>query len=302
MLNRIAILLILLSYARSGFGQTENVQIKGYFKTDSVRLGEPIDYFLIANYPRTWQVLLPDSTFNFFPFEFQKKHYSHTKTEKDISTDSVVYTLTTFEIDSMQFLALPAYVVQSTDCTIFQSQSDTVFFSHLITQLPDSLSAEQLPLRTNTSYNPVSWLFNYPLFSIIGGVILILIIIVWLVFGKKIKKHFLVKRLNKNHESFMREYDAHIEKLKTGFTVENAEKSIIVWKNYMEELLRKPYTKFTTRELKSLEQDENLYSSLATIDRAIYGRMNPNSLESFIVLREYSQTKFTKKLEELTHE
>ncbi len=299
MFNRalLSILFFLVTFA----AQAQEIRVVGRFKADSVKLGEPIEYYVTTKYPSQWQVLLPDSTFSFSPFDFQKKIYFPTSTKNDISTDSVLYVLNTFEIDSIQTLKIPAFVVLPNDCTIYESNTDTVFFKHLVSQVPDSLAAEQLPLKTNTAYNAVSWLFNYPVFSIVAGALLLICILVWLIFGKKIKRHFTLKRLTKNHHAFILSYDSAIEKLKAGFTPESAERSVLIWKQYMEDLITKPYTKSTTRELKAIEKNENLISALQVIDRSIYGRIPPDTLDSFLNLKEFSQVQFNKKLEELKH-
>ncbi len=279
----------------------QEVRVLGQFKTDTVKLGEPIEYYLTAKYPSQWQVLLPDSTFSFAPFEFQKKVYFPTQTKDSISTDSVLYVFNTFEIDSIQILKVPAFVVLTNDCTIYESNFDTVFFKRMVDHVPDSVSADKLPLKTNTAYNSVRWLFNYPVFSIIVGLLIVISILVWIIFGKKIKQHFTLKRLTKNHQEFIHHFDLAVEKLKSGFTPQSAESSVIIWKKYMEDLVTKPYTKSTTRELKEIENNEKLVSALHVIDRSIYGSIPPDTLDSFLNLKEFSQLQFNKKMEELKH-
>jgi hypothetical protein len=281
--------------------QAQQMTVTGQFKTDSVKLGEPIEYYMTAKYPSQWQVLFPDSTFSFAPFDFQKKKYFATRTINNQSTDSVVYVLATYEIDSLQTLKLPAFVVLPNDCTVYESNIDTVFFKHLVDNVPDSLAAEQLPLKTNTAYSPVSWLFNYPVLSIVVGVLVLVLILVWVLFGKRIKKHFTLKRLTKRHQEFISAFDTATERMKGTFTPESAERSVLIWKKYMEELLTKPYTKSTTRELKEIEKDEKLASALHVIDRSIYGSIPPGSLDSFLNLKEFSQLQFNKKMEELRY-
>jgi hypothetical protein len=51
----------------------QEISVVGHFKIDSVKLGEPLEYFVTINYPSQWQVLLPDSTFSFSPFEYQQR-------------------------------------------------------------------------------------------------------------------------------------------------------------------------------------------------------------------------------------
>jgi hypothetical protein len=297
--NRVFILFLFITSTFTSLAQ--EVIVRGQFKTDSVKLGEPIEYYLIAKYPSQWQVLLPDSTFSFAPFDFQKKIYFPTRTINNQSTDSVLYILSTYEIDSIQTLKIPAFVVLPNDCTAYESNIDTVFFKRLVNNLPDSVSAERLPLKTNTAYNAVNWLFNYPVASIIIGALLIISILVWIIFGKKIKQHFTLKRLTKNHLEFIKNFESSVEQLESGFTPESAEHSIIIWKKYMEDLVTRPYTKSTTRELKEIENNETLISALRVIDRSIYGRIPPDTLDSFLNLKEFSQSQFNKKLEELKH-
>lgn len=299
MSNRVFILFLFITSTFTSLAQ--EVSVRGQFKTDSVKLGEPIEYYLIAKYPSQWQVLLPDSTFSFAPFDFQKKVYFPTRTINNQSTDSVLYILSTYEIDSIQALKIPAFVVLPNDCTSYESNVDTVFFKRLVSHVPDSVSAEQLPLKTNTAYNAVNWLFNYPVASIIIGALLIISILVWIIFGKKIKRHFTLKRLTKNHLEFIKNFELSVERLESGFTPESAERSVIIWKKYMEDLVTRPYTKSTTRELKEIENNETLISALRVIDRSIYGRIPPDTLDSFLNLKEFSQSQFNKKLEELKH-
>ncbi len=299
MFNRVLILLVFI--CGSFISLAQEISIRGRFKSDSVKLGEPVEYYLIATYPSQWQVLLPDSTFSFAPFDFQKKIYFHTKTKNNQSTDSVLYILSTYEIDSIQTLKIPAFVALPNDCTSYESNVDTVFFKRLVSHVPDSVSAEQLPLKTNTAYNAVNWLFNYPVASIIVGALVFISILVWIIFGKKIKRHFVLKRLTKNHLAFASDFDLSLENLKSRFTPESAESSVLIWKKYMEALVTRPYTKSTTRELKEIENNETLTSALRVIDRSIYGRIEPDTLDSFLNLKEFSQSQFNKKLEELKH-
>lgn len=295
------VLTIIFIFTSVSMAHAQELSVSGRFKADTVKLGQPIEYYVTTSYPSHWQVLLPDSTFLFTPFEFQKRIYFPTRTKNNISTDSVIYILNTFEIDSIQTLKVSAFVVLPNDCTVYESNIDTVLFKHLVSHVPDSLSADKLPLKTNTAYNAVNWLFNYPVFSIIIGILILISILIWVIFGKKIKQHFIVKRLTKKHHEFIDHFDSAIEKLKNSFTPESAESSVIIWKTYMEDLVTRPYTKSTTRELKAIEKNENLINALQIIDRSIYGRIPPDSLDSFMNLKEFSKSQFNKKLEELKH-
>jgi hypothetical protein len=296
-----SLLITVFGFLFIGNVNAQSIDIKGKFGSDSIKLGETVPYTLTATYPTNLQIILPDSTYSFLPFEYQKKKFFSTVSKDNISKDSVIYYLTTFEIDSIQTLKLPAFVIHERDCTLIESNVDTIFFIPQVGALPDSLSTSQLPLKTNTEYNPVQWLLNYPLYSIIGGGLIVLAILVWLIFGKSIRIYFILKQLNKKHEEFIQSFDEGMSKLKSELSPVSAERIIVIWKQYMEDLVSKPYTKYTSKELVELEKNELLLKSLHKIDQSIYGYLPPNSFESFDNLKEYSKNQFNKKIEIIRH-
>lgn len=270
------------------------------FEGDSVRIGLPIRYTVVAQYPSHYQVLFPDSTFSFAPFEFQSKKFVPTKTQNNNSYDSVVYTLVSFEIDSLQTLRVPVFQVQKRDSLVYLTEPDTLFFSALVGPLPDSLAINQLPLKTNTAYNKVSWILNYPVLLIVGGVLLLTAIVVWVLFGKRIRKHFVLKRLHTKHTSFLSAFDQSVQKLNQAFQPDVAERSITIWKKYMEDISSKPYTKFTSKEIRELEKGE-LTQALQAVDRMIYARLQPENFSAFEQLKEFTINRFNQKLQEVKH-
>jgi hypothetical protein len=276
----------------------QEVKVTGRFIQDSVRLGQPVAFYLTAHYPATATILFPDSTFSFAPFEFQKKSFVPTSTKHGFSYDSVVYTLLTFEIDSLQFLQLPLFVVNEKDCVAVSSTTDTLLFSKLVKNLPDTVQLANVPLKTNTNYLKVSWLLNYPILLIVGAILLILLIVGWIIFGKRIKKYFQLKKLTKNHQTFLNQLNTAVEKLQSNFSPRATESALLLWKKYLENLVDKPYTKFTTKEINELEKDERMIQSLASIDRMIYANQ-PDQIDHFANLKSYSEDQFYKKLDEI---
>ncbi len=289
---------ILLFIAQAAYAQ--EVKVHARFEGDSVRIGLPIRYTVVAQYPSHYQVLFPDSTFSFAPFEFQSKKFVPTKTQNNNSYDSVVYTLVSFEIDSLQTLRVPVFQVQKRDSLVYLTEPDTLFFSALVGPLPDSLAINQLPLKTNTAYNKVSWILNYPVLLIVGGVLLLTAIVVWVLFGKRIRKHFVLKRLHAKHTSFLSAFDQSVQKLNQAFQPDVAERSITIWKKYMEDISSKPYTKFTSKEIRELEKGE-LTQALQAVDRMIYARLQPENFSAFEQLKEFTINRFNQKLQEVKH-
>jgi hypothetical protein len=280
---------------------TAQVVVRSGFLQDSVVIGDQINYYLTATYPKKLQLLFPDSTYTFQPFEFIRKQYFTTQTHDTISYDSAIYTLSTFEVDLVQSLQLPVSVLHQQDCTTFLSIRDSVFLQELVKQpLSDTVKAENLPLISNTAYEPVDWLLNYPLLSYIGAGMLILSIAVWLIFGKKIRKHFMIKRLRKQHENFVNSFTEQVEVLRQRFTPLQTEQALSNWKYYMESLDEKPYARLTTKETAALLQNEGLANYLRLVDTAIYGR-NQQVEESLLHLREHATKTFQQKLEKVAH-
>ncbi len=279
----------------------QEIKVQGKFSSDSVKLGKPIEFYLSAHYPEKLNLLFPDSIFSYAPFELQKKKYFTTKTIDGISVDSVTYFLSTYEVDSIQTLKLPVFVVNAIDCTQVFSNTDTVYFQHLVKSIPDSLTAEKLPLKTNVNYLGVRWQLNYILAGIIAVILIVALVLVWVFFGKKIRKYFRLKKLVKSYESFRTQFDSSLDKLNKDFSPQSAEQSLVIWKKYLESLMARPYTKYTSKEIRAIEKSEELGLSLMAIDKMIYGHQQGNSVTPFSSLKTYVQQQFEKKKAEVTN-
>src|SRR4051812_39421950 len=196
----------------------DSTRAKGYFLSDSVSIGQSVPYILTARYPRTMQVLFPDSVYSFTPFEISAQKFFPTITTGKSSYDSVVYLLTSFEIDIIQQLRLPVFVVQEKDCVPVFPPLDRISLRHQVASVPDSVAVDKLPLKVNTAYQKVKWILNYPIALIAIGSLLVILIIVWLIFGKKIRKYFALKRLNKGYQDFLGRFNAALVKLNSQFS------------------------------------------------------------------------------------
>lgn len=298
MIRSLAVVLLILIQINA-FSQEVNVT-SGFIK-DSVAIGEPVSYYLTARYPERVMALFPDSTFKFSPFEFNSKQFFATKTVNGISYDSAVYTLSTFEIDPTQYLSLPVYVTTARDCTAFESTRDSIFLIEQI-KIPagDTLAIKNLELKSNTLYERVRMQFNTFILMIVLGVLLVAAIIVWIIFGKKIIRHFRIKRLEKQFKKFIAAFSEQIEDATKTFSREKTERALSTWKKYQEQLERKPYTKLTTREIVRMDQDEALEESLSAVDKSIYGN-KPVAAEPLQTLKVIAEQRFMKKIEQLRH-
>jgi len=278
----------------------QDVTVRSGFFLDSLKIGDQTGFYLAAKYPSNLNIIFPDSTYNFAPFEYERKRYFPTQTTQGQSYDSVVYYLSTFEVDRVQTLSLPVFQLNPQDCTRFTSPPDTILLTELVKNLPDTLTAENLPLRVNTIYENVSYLFNYPVLLISIAVLLVGSVIVWFAFGKKIIRHFRLKKMLKAHQKFLDSYSAQIDAVKTAFSSVTTENALSLWKKYMENLEARPYTKLTTRETMQLENNDVLGRNLHAIDGAIYGH-DTAVVESLENLKQFADQRFSKKLEEVKH-
>jgi hypothetical protein len=280
--------------------QAQDVKVSGKFLADSIKIGEPVGYTFTARYPQHLTLLFPDSTYAFSPFEFSKKIFFSTKTTNGFSYDSTVYYFTTFELDNIQTLSLPAFVVSVRDCTVIAAEPDSVFLVGLAETPPDSLSAENLPLKTDILYEDVWHQFNYVIVLIVLTAFAVVSLIAWIVFGKRIIKYFKLKKIIKRHQEFINSFSSNLQQLNTANSSEKTEQTVLLWKKYMEYLEQKPYTKLTTRETVSITPDETLGKSLKSIDGAIYGH-NQNVISALEYLMQFSENQFQKRLAEVKH-
>jgi len=256
------------------FGMTQisaqEIKPKGYFLRDSIKIGEEIGYALSVKYPKEYQIIYPDSTFDYGSFEFYSKTFFDTKVDNTYALDSVVYNVSTFEIDPILGLQLPIYILNGPDSIEIFSNSDSVILVQYITQVPDSLQ-----LVKNVDYHPVTYDLNYPYLLISAGILIVLIIAALLLFGGKIRTKIKRYRLRKDFEKFSLNLEKGINNIRQNPADKSLiEEVLVVWKKYMEGLENKPFTKYTSKEISRVGYGEKLDIVLKSIDRAIYSNID----------------------------
>ncbi|WP_296619272.1 hypothetical protein [Marivirga sp.] len=274
-------LIFSLAFTINLFGQ--QIEPKGKFLQDSMAIGEPVQYSLSIRYPADFQILMPDSLYDYAPFEYTRKQYFQTRTDSVKSFDSVVYTLTSFEIDKVQKLKLPVFIVKGKDSTAIFADLDSVFLEEQIQVVSDSLQ-----MKTETTISKLDKDFNYPYliaFLIALGIIILLVIII---FGKKLRKKWQIWRLNKRHNKFRTSFEDKLSAV-GDMPVEKIEKLLYTWKKHAEFISKSPYAKLTSKEINQMQQNEELYENLKSIDRTIYSsKGRENATEAFKFLLNYA--------------
>ncbi|MDJ1503875.1 hypothetical protein [Xanthocytophaga agilis] len=245
----------------------------GKFLVDSAKIGLPIRYTLSFRHPAEMQVIFPDSGYNFSPFEWDHKDYFPTRTDAKGSIDSVVYTLTTFNIAPIQKLQLPVYIVQQKDCTTVYATIDSVVVQQLLGQPSRFLSP-----KTNVEYIPVPQTLDYRLILVIFLASGLLLLLLYVVFGRQIKRQYRLYRLWREHRSFVSHYEKLRRKVRQQKETSAVEMTVVLWKQYMELLHDKPYSSYTTKEITEIISNSKLSDSLQIADRAIYGNSMPEEI------------------------
>ena len=163
------------------------VQAQGFslpeakFLKDSVKIGEPIKLSLVFKHNPEMELFFADSSYDYAPFEFIKKEYYQTVTTEDISRDSVVYTLSTFELEPRLSLSLPIYILQIGDTSKLYSDPATVILDEIVRRI-----TPQDSLKADTNYRVLNTKLNYPYLLIGVGMLIFVALITFVFFRKKL--------------------------------------------------------------------------------------------------------------------
>lgn len=287
----LAIIALVCSFGLNG----QEITVKGGFVEDSLMIGQNVNFWMSATYPPDMEMVFPDSLYSFAPFEISSKTYFPTALKEGLAYDSTIYTIQSYEIDKIQYLKLPAIILNGADSTKLETPLDSIFLTELALNVSDTTA-----LKTNLDYQLVGTQFNYPLmYYVIGGLIL-LIIILLLIFGRKIIKWFKLRRLRSQYEEFSEAFNAYIKKLKVDPDPALAEKALVLWKGYQQRLDKVPFSVLTTKEILSQEFTQELEQPLRSVDRVVYGkRVQEDVFQDFEQIEDFTQERYSKKVEEI---
>lgn len=246
------------------------------FHKDSINVGEPVEVSLVLKHPSVLNILMPDTLYNFSPFEFIEKKIFPTKTLNNTSTDSVVYILQTFEVEVKQSLSLPVYIYARGDCTEIFSNRAEILISPLVHQVPNPVR-----LKSNNNFVEIKSQFNYPFWNIFLASLAGMGLLIFIFFGKKIRRKYLIYKLNKRHKKFLLEYTELTQQAVKNFKPFQIEKSVSRWKEHISYIEETPLYSFTSKEMLKYFKDENLTKSLHSLDKCIYGNFTPSESIKF---------------------
>ena len=297
MLRQLISTIIVISFA-TGTLAAQEITVRGGFFEKQVRLGEPVNYYLTAEYPANMEVLFPDSTFDFGIFEFERKQYFPSLYDSTTVIDSAVYTLTSFEIEPYQRLALPIFIISGQDSTSLAAASDSLIYLEVAPLASDTTS-----LITDLTPAQVPLQFNYPYYVIGAGILGFIALVLALVFGKKVLNQFRIRSVQRGFGLFSHKYDNLVSQVALSPQPDRVEQVVGYWKRYLEKLEGKPYTKLTTKELIAYTGDHRLKQNLIVIDKSIYGKTQEKEelLHKFQSIKDLAKEYQERKIAELKH-
>ncbi|WP_299757288.1 hypothetical protein [uncultured Pontibacter sp.] len=267
------LLLLLLSLCQLAADAQQLLQPKGYFNRDTIRLGELVQFTLLHRHPDTLEVILPAANYNFAPFELVRNDFYPTSTKAGVSTDSAVYTLRTFETDTLQQLALPVYILREQDTLSLFTDVNAVHLKQLVKTVQ-----EPLVVISSTALAPVEERFNWPIMLLWVVTVVAVVSLIWLLFGQSIKRRYKLYRLRKDHVYFASRFNSHKDRFQKSGVQASLEKAVTLWKNYLTKLERSGINSFTTKEIVEFyEDDEEVNTALRICDKAIYGNLQTES-------------------------
>ncbi|QMU28504.1 hypothetical protein [Adhaeribacter radiodurans] len=265
----------------------------GFFKRDSLKIGQIIPYTLYYQHPSNEEVIFPDSAFSFAPFEFVSKTFFPTRSSGEVSTDSAIYMLRTFDLSAVQHLQIPVIVWQNGASQQIKPASDSIFLQEMVKVTPQNVAS----LKSATKLMDVRKRFNYPYVLLGLGLLLILLLVIWGLFSRRIVANFKLYKLKNDHKAFVSRFNAHIERFNRSQSLQNIEKAITLWKNYLTRLEGSAINSFTTKEITQFYgEDEDVATALRLFDKAIYGNMlsdqSSETIVAFYLLHHFADRRY----------
>lgn len=264
-----------------------NYYVHGNFIEDSLFIGENIHFTLRVKYPKDQIAIFPDSSLRYFPFEYIHKKYIPTRADSLYAYDSVVYVLASYEVINKQFLSLPIKFIKKKDTLTIHSIRDSIFLKRLV-----HLDSER-DVKADAMLIPTPEKLNYPYLLTIVVSALIILFLLYKMFGDIFITRYRLFILRRAHNKFIRDYDELVIQFNGTKELRLIEQILTGWKNYLTRLEDIPINTYTTKELIHLFEQENLESTLQSIDRNVYGGMITTDInESLQVIKRFTNRRF----------
>lgn len=294
-MGRFGFFLFFLAIINSSLAQ--QIEVSGYFTQDSARLGERVGFVLKAKYPETSQLLFPDSTFDFSPLVFLEKKTFISNTVDGITQDSAIYYVSNFSLEPSVFLALPVYELNRYDSLTYYTNEAELKLKLMLDSIP-----EELVFQENNVYQPLKKSFNWLLFGLISGGVILFLGVLFTLFKDRIKAIFKKNREKIRWIQFELKWKKLSALLAQNPNQELADEVIGLWKGYLESLTAQPYQEWTSSEISDALQDKEVFKALRSIDMIIYAGKEGKTEEATTYLFEVAKSTYKEKLNQIRNE
>ena len=198
-------------------------------------------------------------------------------------------------MDSIQSLQLSSYIISRGDSLKITSNTDSININNEIISINPNLK-----VKYNTIYSKIQSLINYKNILTISSIVISIIILVYILFGKRVRKYIKIRSLNKKLKKFTIKYEKQLSIYNSNKFKNELEKLLIIWKVYMEYISNNPYLSSTTKEIEKFKKDIKIIKSLKEIDRKIYSKENEGvELKDINYLYDEAKKAFNVKLNEI---
>ncbi len=269
--------------------------MEGYFLQDSAMLGEKVGYVLKATYPSGINVLFPDSTFQFGSMEYLGKETFTSYTQDSTTLDSAIYYLSNFSLDPVKNYRLPVFEVLKYDSIDHLPEEALLHLKLTIDEMPDVLT-----FKETNRYQPIKKDFNYPYLIIGLSLVFIIVILLFLILGKKVRKKWLIYQERRRQKKFLFQWN----KTKTAFianpSLDAADELLGLWKSRMESLTGRPFKEWTATETAAHLEKPELLQDFRKIELIIYANRPAEDVQlACDNLEEISTSTFHQKIKSL---
>jgi hypothetical protein len=150
--HRIALLLLSFWFALPKVASHAQVIVpKAFIAKDSAYIGEPVVYTIVCKHNDSQELVFPTKEYKTKLFECISKVFYPTTSANGISTDSVVYTLRTFQTKPFVDVVIPIFLLKNNKMYEYRPKAKRLFVKNLyapktsLKQLDQKLSL--LPMR-----------------------------------------------------------------------------------------------------------------------------------------------------------
>jgi hypothetical protein len=256
------------------FSHSQDLKVEGYFLQDSAMLGERVGYVLKATYPSNLNVLFPDSSYQYGSMEFLDKQIFTSYTQDSTTLDSAVYYLSNFSLEPVKQYRLPVFEVLRYDSISHFPQDAALHLKLTIEEMP-----EELEFKETNRYQPIDKDFNY-IYLIIGLVVLlVLAVVLFLLFGKRISKSWKIYQEKRRQKRFIARWNATKRAFISQPTLDHADELLGLWKARMENLTGEPFKEWTATEIAEHLEMPEVLADFRKIELIIYAARPAEDVE-----------------------